>query len=93
MLAVQTDVYSEMDQEMGQRLAYAIDHTDGVDARLRQAADLMRSWDGKLTTDSAAASIVTQARKALWPLILEPKLGKDARAITGKSRTLPRKRL
>ena len=78
MLAVQTDVYSEKDQEMGQRLSYAIDHTDGVDARLRQAADLMRSWDGKLTTDSAAASIVTQARKALWGLILEPKLGKDA---------------
>ncbi|MGC1461749.1 MAG: penicillin acylase family protein, partial [Terracidiphilus sp.] len=78
MLAVQTDIYSEMDQEMGQRLAYAIDHTDGVDARLRQAADLMRSWDGRLTTDSAAASIVTQARTALWPLILEPKLGKDA---------------
>ncbi len=78
MLAVQTDVYGEMDQEFGQRLAYAIDHTDGVDARLRQAADLMRSWNGRLTTDSAAASIVTQARKALWPLILEPKLGKDA---------------
>jgi hypothetical protein len=37
----------------------------------------MRSWDGRLTTDSAAASIVTQARYALWPLILEPKLGKE----------------
>jgi penicillin amidase len=78
MLAVQTDVYSEVDQEIGQRLAYAIDQTADADARLRQAADLMRSWDGKLTTDSAAASIVTQARRALWPLILEPKLGKDA---------------
>jgi penicillin amidase len=78
MLAVQTDIYSEVDQEMGQRLAYAIDHTDGVDARLRQAADLMRGWDGKLTTDSAAGSVVTEARAALWPLLLEPKLGKDA---------------
>jgi penicillin amidase len=78
MLAVQTDVYSEMDQEFGQRLAYAIDHTDGADARLRQAADLMRSWDGRLTTDSAAASLVTEARRVLWPLILEPKLGKLA---------------
>jgi penicillin amidase len=78
LLAVQTDVYSEVDQEIGQRLAYAIDQTADADARLRQAADLMRSWDGKLTTDSAAASIVTQARRALWPLILEPKLGKDA---------------
>jgi penicillin amidase len=78
MIAVQTDVYSEVDQELGHRFAYAIDHTAGVDDRLRQAADLMRSWDGKLTTDSAAASIVTQARRAFWPLILEPKLGKDA---------------
>jgi penicillin G amidase len=78
MLAVQTDVYSEVDQEIGHRLAYAIDHTPGVDDRLRKAADLMRSWDGRLTTESVAASIVTQARHAFWPLILAPKLGKDA---------------
>jgi penicillin G amidase len=78
MLAVQTDIYSEVDQEIGHRLAYAIDHTPSVDDRLRKAADLMRSWDGRLTTDSAAASIVTQARRTFWPLILEPKLGKDA---------------
>jgi penicillin amidase len=78
MLAVQTDIYSEVDQEIGQRLAYAIDHTPGADEQLRKAADLMRSWDGRLTTDSAAASIVTQARQAFWPLIMQPKLGKDA---------------
>jgi penicillin amidase len=76
MLAVQTDIYSEVDQEFAHRFAYAIDHADKVDDRLRKAADLMRSWDGRLTTDSAAASIVDQARYALWPLILEPKLGK-----------------
>jgi penicillin amidase len=79
MLAVQTDIYSEVDQELGQRFAYAIDHTEGPagngDARLRQAADLMRSWDGRLTADSAAASIVTRTRSALWPMILQPKLG------------------
>jgi penicillin G amidase len=79
MLAVQTDIYSEVDQEMGHRFAYAIDHTPGPegngDPRMRQAADLMRSWDGRLTTSSAAASIVTQTRSALWPLILQPKLG------------------
>ena len=77
LLTVQTDIYSEVDQEIGHRLAYAIDHTP-ADARLRKAADLMRSWDGRLTTDSAAASVITQARQAFWPLILEPKLGKDA---------------
>jgi penicillin amidase len=78
MIALQADVYSEVDQEIGHRLAYAIDHTPGADSRLRKAADLMRSWDGRLTTDSVAASIVTQARHAFWPLILEPKLDKDA---------------
>jgi penicillin amidase len=78
MLAVQTDIYSEVDQELGHRFAYAIDHTTGVDDRLKKAADLMRSWDGRLIAGSAAASVVAQARRALWPLILEPKLGKEA---------------
>jgi len=82
MLAVQTDIYSEVDQEMGHRFAYAIDHTPGPegngDPELRKAADLMRSWDGRLTIDSAAASLVTQTRVALWPMILEPKLGNVA---------------
>ena len=75
MLAVQTDVYSEVDQEMGHRFAYAIDHSASEDARLRKAADMMRTWDGRLTTGSAAASLVTRTRAALWPMILEPKLG------------------
>jgi penicillin G amidase len=78
LLAVQTDIYSEVDQEFAHRFAYAIDHTPGTDDRLHKAADLMRSWDGRLTVDSAAASLVTQARAALWPLILKPKLGDDA---------------
>jgi penicillin G amidase len=78
LLAVQTDIYSEVDQELAHRFAYAIDHTAGADERLRKAADLMRKWDGQLTTDSAAASLVTETRSALWPLILDPKLGKDA---------------
>ena len=80
LLAVQTDIYSEVDQELAHHFAYAIEHTPDADARLRQAAALMRAWDGRLTTDSAAASIVTQTRRAFWPLILEPKLGKEIAA-------------
>ncbi len=79
MLGVQTDIYSEADQELAHRFAYAIDHAAGADDRLRKAADILRSWDGRLTTDSVAASLVTQARAALRPLILEPKLGGLAR--------------
>jgi penicillin G amidase len=79
LLAVQTDIYSEVDQELAHRFAYAIDHAPGMDDRMHKAADVMRTWDGRLTIDSAAASLVTQARAALWPLILEPKLGDLAR--------------
>jgi penicillin amidase len=77
MLTLQMDTYSEVDRELGQRFAYAIDRSSSTDTRLRQAADLMRSWDGVITTNSAAAQIVDATRKALWPLILEPKLGAD----------------
>jgi penicillin G amidase len=78
LLTLETDIYSEVDQELAHRFAYAIDHTAGVDDRLRKSADLMRSWDGKLTVDSAAASLVTQARKAFRRIVLESKLGRDA---------------
>ncbi|MGB6687404.1 MAG: penicillin acylase family protein [Terracidiphilus sp.] len=79
MLAVETDIYSEVDQELAHRFAYAIDHTAGVDDRLRKAADLMRSWDGRLSVDSAAASLVTQARRAFGQIVLDAKLGEDWR--------------
>ena len=77
MLAAQTDIYSEMDQEMGHRLSYAIDHSPLADDQLRNAADLMRNWDGRLSTDSAAASLVTQTRYKLRTMMLELKLGKE----------------
>lgn len=78
MLMLQTDVYSEVDQELAHRFAFAIDRAEGMDETMRAAADLMRRWDGRLTTDSAAASLVVQTRRVLWPMILEPRLGKDA---------------
>jgi penicillin G amidase len=86
MLAVQTDIYSEVDQELAHRFAYAIDQSlqtapkgqsPGPDARLKQAADLLRSWDGRMSADSPAASIIYRTRQAFRRLILEPKLGSD----------------
>jgi penicillin amidase len=85
MLTLQTDVYSELDRGVAERLAYAIDHAaaargkDGRSKRLRQAADLMRGWDGTVKSDAAAPAIVDAAREALWPMILEPQLGRDAK--------------
>ena len=77
MLKLQTDVYSEVDQELAQRLAYAIDHAKKPGARLQQAADLMRSWDGVVSVDSAPAAIVEAAKAAFWPMLLTPKIGDD----------------
>jgi penicillin amidase len=77
MLTLQTDIYSELDQEFAQRFAYAIDHASKTNARLRQAADLMRSWDGVVGKDSAPAAIVAAAKHVFWPMLLDPKLGSD----------------
>jgi penicillin amidase len=77
MLKLQTDVYSEVDQELAQRFAYAIDHSGKTDARQRQAADLLRTWDGVVGIDSAPAAIVSAAKRAFWPMLLKPKLGDD----------------
>jgi penicillin amidase len=77
MLTLQTDVYSEVDQELAQRFAYAIDHAAKTDRRLREAADIMRTWDGALTVDSSAAAIVFAAKSTFWPMLLKPRLGDD----------------
>jgi len=77
MLTLQTDTFSEVDRELAQRFAYALDRSTNSDPRLRQAADLLRTWDGVITTGSVAAEIVDATRGALWPLVLEPKLGAD----------------
>ncbi|MDE1176210.1 MAG: penicillin acylase family protein [Edaphobacter sp.] len=74
MLSLQTDVYSDLDHVIAQRLAYAIDHSTTKDRRLHQAADLLRKWNGSVDTDAAAPSIVVAARSALWELILDPLL-------------------
>ncbi|HXB62738.1 MAG TPA: penicillin acylase family protein [Acidobacteriaceae bacterium] len=75
MLALETDIHSDVDQEMAQRFAYAIDHATSATPMLRQAADLMRAWNGDVTIDSPAANIVDAAKDALWPLLLQPHLG------------------
>ena len=77
MLAIQTDVFSEVDQVIAQRLAYAIDHTTGPlkdDKKLRQAADLLRNWNGEVDANAAAPAIVDSARTAFWAMLLIPKL-------------------
>ncbi|HEV2273805.1 MAG TPA: penicillin acylase family protein [Acidobacteriaceae bacterium] len=75
MLTLQTDLYSDVDRVLAQRFAYAIDHAETADAQLREAADLLRSWDGVVGRASVAAEIVDSAKRAFWPIVLQPKLG------------------
>jgi len=75
MLAVQMDIYSAFDHLCAQRFADAVERTPSASARAREAGKLLRAWDGRLTADSAAATLVTRARRRLWRLLLEPRLG------------------
>ena len=77
MLKLQADVYSDVDRVIARRLAYAIDHAGphitSNPKRLKQAADLLRSWNGFVDADSPAPAIVDAARDALWPMLLASK--------------------
>jgi penicillin G amidase len=78
MLALQNDIHSENDLFAAERFVYAIDHTAKPSARAKQAADLMRNWDGRMTAASAAPTIAVRSAEELTRLLLEPKLGTAA---------------
>ena len=93
LLAVQTDIYSEVDQELAHRFAYAIDHATGADDRLHKAADLMRSWDGRLTADSRRGFAGDPGASRVVAADPRAQTGRAWPAITaGPNRTSPRKR-
>ncbi|HWF46591.1 MAG TPA: penicillin acylase family protein [Bryobacteraceae bacterium] len=75
MLALQTDIQSESDLFAAERFVYAVDHATKPSARAKQAADLMRSWDGRMQAASAAPTIAENSIYQLRRLLLEPKLG------------------
>jgi penicillin G amidase len=75
MLELQTDIYSDFDRFCAERFTYAIDHAQNPSPRAREAAELMRNWDGRITIDSPVPTIVKAAREHLMRLLLEPKLG------------------
>jgi len=76
MLALQTDITSEYDRFFAGHFANAIDHSSKSNDRLRQAADLLRTFDGGMAADAAAPTIEVKARTALRQMLLEPKMGK-----------------
>jgi penicillin amidase len=76
MLHIQTDVHSEFDLLVAQRLAYALDHSSLThkDARLLQAANILRNWNGDVTAHSSAAAITAAAYHEIWPMLLAPQI-------------------
>ena len=83
MLAIQTDVYSDFDHVLAQRVAYALDHSaklssgsfsTGRTRTLRQAADYLRNWNGRMTTDFPAAALAATIHLTLWPMLLRAHL-------------------
>ncbi len=84
MLAIEMDIYSDFDRMLAERLTYGIDHaltsatakarTRAETDALKQAAELLRKFDGRMLDSSAAASVVASAHAALWPMLLASKL-------------------
>jgi penicillin amidase len=75
MLALQNDVHSESDLFAAERFVYAIDHSSKPSARAKQAAELMRNWDGRMVASSTPAAIAVRSSRELSRLLLEPLLG------------------
>ena len=75
MLGLETDVHSDIDLFAAERFVYGVDHAGKPSARAKQAADLMRAWDGRMLASSAAPTITEASLRELRRLLLEPKLG------------------
>jgi penicillin G amidase len=76
MLALQTDIYSEWEHYSAEQFVFSVEHAANPSPRARQAAEILRRWDGRMSADSSAPAIAARARVELTRLLLEPKLGK-----------------
>ncbi len=74
MLALQTDIYSDFHHFLAQRFVYAVDHDARATERMKEAADFLRQWDGKMNESSTPAALVELSRRTLVKLLQEPKL-------------------
>src|SRR3954465_25572 len=75
MLSLQMDVYSDFEKTLADRFVAAVDHSSSASSRAKEAAELLRSWDGRITAESPAANIIVFARRAAVREMLEPQLG------------------
>jgi penicillin G amidase len=75
MLALETDIYSELDRMVADKFVYAIDHAKNASPRAHQAADILRQWNGQMAANSAAPTVATEARNEFRRMLLTAKLG------------------
>jgi penicillin G amidase len=75
MLSLQTDIYSELDRYVADRIVYAVDHAEKASPLAHQAADILRDWNGQMDENAAAPTIASRTRDELKRLLLEPKIG------------------
>jgi penicillin amidase len=75
MLSLETDIYSELDRSIADKLVYVIDHDSKASPAARRAANILREWNGQMDGRLAAPTIVSRSRLELKRLLLEPKLG------------------
>ena len=71
MLSTQMDVYSALGVFLAERLAYAVDHASPASinsdsARLHQAADILRKWNGNMSANAFAPSLIMAFRITFW---------------------------
>ena len=78
MLALQTDVMSEYDRFFADKFVYAIAHSSHATERTMKAAKEMDDWNGLMLAGAVAPTIEVRARRELWEMLLQPKLGNDA---------------
>ncbi len=75
MLSLQTDIESDAERYFAERFVWGVDHAKTASARAKEAADILRQWDGRMSADSSAPTLETRVRNELTRLLLEPKLG------------------
>src|SRR3954471_4061268 len=75
MLSLQMDVYSDFEKSLADRFVSAVDHSSSASSRAKEAAEILRSWDGRVTAESPPANIIVFARRAAAREMLEPQLG------------------
>ena len=77
MLGLQTDVYSDFDLLLARELVRAVLNATRASERAREAAEILKSWDGHVLANSAAAGLISAARRKMSKLVLQPRLGGD----------------